>query len=56
MQQGAASWRRINEVLQTGDQLESTGQQLVPMIQQLNSLSTVSNIRIRNDLSYKTLI
>lgn len=33
MQQGAASWRRINEVLQTGDQLESTGQQLVPMIQ-----------------------
>ena len=30
---GAASWRRINEVLQTGDQLESTGQQLVPMIQ-----------------------
>ena len=32
MQQGAASWRRINEVLQTGDQLESAGQQLVPTI------------------------
>jgi ATP-binding cassette subfamily B multidrug efflux pump len=35
MQQGAASWRRINEVLQTGDQLEPEGQQLVPAIQRI---------------------
>lgn len=37
MQQGSASWRRINEVLQTGDQLEPDGKK---------SLETIDDIKM----------
>lgn len=32
MQQGAASWRRINEVLQTQDDLEQAGPKMLPAV------------------------
>lgn len=46
MQQGAASWRRINEVLQTQDNLEQAGTKLLP---------TLETITFKNyDFSYPT--
>lgn len=35
MQQGAASWRRINQVLETGDDLEAPGHKSLPRIEEI---------------------